>query len=70
LNIPFFFFFFFFFLWDWSLNSGLSACKAGTLLLEPHLQSIFAVIILEMGLENYLLGLASNCSPPNYSFPK
>jgi hypothetical protein len=27
---------------------GMNACKAGTLPLEPHLQS-FAVIILEMG---------------------
>jgi hypothetical protein len=25
---------------DWGLNSGLCACKAGTLLLEPHLLSI------------------------------
>jgi hypothetical protein len=32
--------FFFFFLWDWSLNSGLHACKVHTLLLEPHLLSI------------------------------
>jgi hypothetical protein len=24
----------------WSLSSGLYACKAGTLLLEPHLRSI------------------------------
>jgi hypothetical protein len=29
-----------FFWWDWGLNSGLHACKGGTLLLEPHLQSI------------------------------
>jgi hypothetical protein len=26
--------------WKWSLNSGLHICKAGTILLEPHLQSI------------------------------
>jgi hypothetical protein len=32
------FFFFFFFLWDWGLNLGL--CKTGTLLFEPHLQSV------------------------------
>jgi hypothetical protein len=25
--------------WDWCLNSGLSTCKTGTSLLEPHLQS-------------------------------
>jgi hypothetical protein len=28
--------FFFFFWWDWGLNSGLWAWKAGTLLLKPH----------------------------------
>jgi hypothetical protein len=27
------------FWWDWGLNSGLWACKAGALLLEPHLQA-------------------------------
>jgi hypothetical protein len=27
------------FLWDWGLNSGLCACKSGTLSLEPHFQS-------------------------------
>jgi hypothetical protein len=32
------------------LNSGLQACKAGTVLLEPHLQSISALVILEMGI--------------------
>jgi hypothetical protein len=26
--------------WDWNLNSGLHTCKAGTLLLAPHLQFI------------------------------
>jgi hypothetical protein len=30
----------FFFWWDWSLNSGLSAYKAGVLSLKPYLQSI------------------------------
>jgi hypothetical protein len=29
----------FFFSWNWGLNSGLCTCKAGALLLEPHLQS-------------------------------
>jgi hypothetical protein len=33
-------FFLFFLLWDWGLNSGLCTCKAGSLLLEPHFQSI------------------------------
>jgi hypothetical protein len=32
------------------LNSELHTCKAGTLLLEPHLQSIFSLVILEIGL--------------------
>jgi hypothetical protein len=31
------------------LNSGLYTCKAGALPLEPHLQSNFALVILEMG---------------------
>jgi hypothetical protein len=31
---------FFFFGWDWSLNSGLCTCKAGTLSLVPPLQFI------------------------------
>jgi hypothetical protein len=30
----------FFCVWDWGLNSGLHACTAGAVLLEPHLQSI------------------------------
>jgi hypothetical protein len=38
-----------FFLWYRVLNSGLQACKAGTLPLEPCLQSIFALVMLEMG---------------------
>jgi hypothetical protein len=32
--------FFFFFWWDWGFNSGLCAYKAGSLSLEPQLQSI------------------------------
>jgi hypothetical protein len=45
---------FFFFWWDWGLNSGPHGNKAGTgkestLLLEPDLQSIFALLILERG---------------------
>jgi hypothetical protein len=42
-----FFIAFWFFLcwWDWSLNSGFEACKAGALLLESH---HFALVILEM----------------------
>jgi hypothetical protein len=30
---------------DWGLNSGVGTCKAGSLLLEPHLQCIFALMI-------------------------
>jgi hypothetical protein len=37
-----------FFVWDWDLNSGHCAHKAGSLQLEPDLQSIFALVILEM----------------------
>jgi hypothetical protein len=56
--------FFFFFGGTWGLNSGLHAykagtCKAGTLLLEPHLQSILVWLfgdgvlqgIIQTGLE-------------------
>jgi hypothetical protein len=35
--------------WDWDLNSGLHACKVGTLLLEQHLQSILFWLFLELG---------------------
>jgi hypothetical protein len=46
--------------WDQDLNSGLCACKAGAILLEPHVQSIFSLVILEVeGLANYLPRLAS-----------
>jgi hypothetical protein len=38
------------FWWDWDFNSGLYACKADALLLQPHLQPIlhFALVILVM----------------------
>jgi hypothetical protein len=56
------------------LNSGLHACKAGAQLFEPHLQFIFALVILEMGvwvgLMNYLPRLALNHYPPNSQPPK
>lgn len=32
--------------WEWGLNSGLSACKAGALLLEPNLQSTPVLLCL------------------------
>jgi hypothetical protein len=52
----------FFFFMDLGLNSGLCDCKAGTLPLEPHLQSIFLWLFWRWGLTNYLHGLASNLS--------
>jgi hypothetical protein len=41
---------FIYLLWAWGLDSELHAYKAGVLLLESHLQSIFFLAILEMGL--------------------
>jgi hypothetical protein len=43
------FLFFFFFWWDWDLNSRLHFCKAGTLLLGPHLQSILLWLLWRWG---------------------
>jgi hypothetical protein len=37
-----------FFLMNWSLNSVVHTCRAGTLPLVPHIQSIFSLVILEM----------------------
>jgi hypothetical protein len=34
--------------WNWGLNLGLHTCHASTLLFEVHLQSTFALVILEM----------------------
>jgi hypothetical protein len=57
-------FFLFFFEWvDWSLNSGLCTCKAGTLWLESHLQSILLWLFWRWGLENCWPSLASNFNP-------
>jgi hypothetical protein len=39
-NIHFVLLYIFFFWWDCDLNSGFHACRAGTLLLEQHLQSL------------------------------
>jgi hypothetical protein len=47
------------------LNSGLHTCKAGTLPLEPHLQSMLLWLFWRQGLMNYLPGLAWNHDPPN-----
>jgi hypothetical protein len=57
---------------NWGLNSGLGTCKAGALLLEPHLQSPvhFALVILEMGWPQELFDrLALNHEPPDPSLP-
>jgi hypothetical protein len=43
LDYPFSFFFFW---WDWSLNLGLCTYKAGTLPLEPYLQTILVPPLL------------------------
>jgi hypothetical protein len=47
---------FFFFWWgvenDWSLNSGLRTCKAGTAPLEPHLQSFLLPLFEDGSLPN------------------
>jgi hypothetical protein len=51
---------------DWGLNQ-LSAHKAGTLLLEPHLQSILLWLFWRWGLANSLFGLTSNHNPPDLS---
>jgi hypothetical protein len=56
--------------WDWDLNSGICTCKAGTLLLELHLQLILLWLFWRWGLMNYLPGLASNHNPPNLSLSK
>jgi hypothetical protein len=42
------------------LNLGLHACKAGTLPLEPHLQSILFWLFWRWGLVIYLSRLALN----------
>jgi hypothetical protein len=46
---------------------GLGACKAGDLLLEPHLQSILLWLFWRWVLKNYLPRLASNQDPPDTS---
>jgi hypothetical protein len=44
----------FFFLWYWGLKSEPFICQAGTLLLEPHPQPLFALIVFHV----FSLGLA------------
>jgi hypothetical protein len=50
------------------VNSGFHACKAGTLLLEPHFQSILLWLFEDGGLVCYLPRLASNHDLLNVSF--
>jgi hypothetical protein len=56
-----------FFLWDWGLNSGLHACKAGVL---PTFQSIllcffflFVFLFAALGLEPRTYTLSHSTSP-------
>jgi hypothetical protein len=56
--------FFVLFLGDWGLNAGLCTCKAGTLLLEPHVQSILLWLFWRGGLVNCFPGLALNHDLP------
>jgi hypothetical protein len=44
---------FFVFLVGLEFDSGLRSCKAGTLLLEPHLRSILVWLFWRGGLANY-----------------
>jgi hypothetical protein len=46
-----------------------SCFQAGTLLLEPHFQSTFALVILEMRSYELLAELALNLDSPNLSLP-
>jgi hypothetical protein len=46
------------------LNSGPHACQAGAVSLESLLQYFFILVIFEIGSQNYLPRLASNCDPP------
>jgi hypothetical protein len=55
--------------WDWGLNLGLFTCNAGTLQLEPHLQSILLWLFWRWCLANCLPSLASNFDPPHISLP-
>jgi hypothetical protein len=45
----FYFYLFIFFWWDWGLNSRLHTCKAGSLPLEPNLQSILLWLFWRSG---------------------
>jgi hypothetical protein len=66
----------FFFLLDGISGTFLTELSWNHDLLDFSLQrslgdmcSSFAQLLVEMGLENYLLGLTSNLNPPNFSLP-
>jgi hypothetical protein len=59
---------FFFLFWVWDLNSGLHACKSGTLPFS-HTSSILLWLFWTWGLVNYLPRLALNHNPPDRSLP-
>jgi hypothetical protein len=58
-----------FFFGNWDLNSGLLTCKAGSLPLEPVLQSILLWLFWRWGLENHLSRLTLNHDPSDLSLP-
>jgi hypothetical protein len=61
--------FFFFFLVGLGFKIRLLTCKAGHTL-QPYLQSIFALVILEMGASQTIcLGWLQTSIPPNLSLP-
>jgi hypothetical protein len=60
----------------WEERTGLrfelrasEACKAGILLLEPHLQSILLWLFWKWSLVNCFSRLSSNLDLPTVSFP-
>jgi hypothetical protein len=62
-------FLFFFFWWDWGfeLRTSHLQSRLSTAWATPEVH--FAVVIFEMGLVNYLPGLALNCNHPDLSLP-
>jgi hypothetical protein len=67
--LKFIFILFIYFLLKLGLNKGLHACKAGALMLGPHLQSILFWLFWRWGLLNYFPRLALNHDPPYVSLP-
>jgi hypothetical protein len=59
----------FFVLAGLGLNSVLCSCKASALTLEPHLQSIFALVILEMASCELFAQACFRPDPPDVSLP-